>query len=304
MRVIVPDLPAFESLEKHGAELLRFRPRDGQTFEQADGLVLLFGPGREQRRALLQTPGLQWVLTLTAGIDHLTPDLPAGVRLFNANALHAPAVAVHVVSGLLAAARQLHTYRDQQRGRDQQHSGRWQRWPERMHTLRGQKLALWGYGHIGREIERLLTPFGAEVLTVRSHTGEQEKANIRAQADYLVLLLPSTPDTQGSVNAEFLRGMRPGAWLYNIGRGDLLVQDDLVAALQGHLGGAILDVTDPEPLPPEHPLWRLDNVILTPHVGSATADLEQRAADYTGAFLQTLLQGRQPDGEVDTGRGY
>ncbi|GHG03169.1 2-hydroxyacid dehydrogenase [Deinococcus piscis] len=299
MKVIVPDLPAFQSLAKHGAELLPYRSQDGQTFDQADGVIFLLGVEQAQRRALMNTPGVQWVLTLTAGVDHLAPDLPQGVRLFNANALHAHAVAVHVVAGLLAASRQLHTYRDAQR------EGQWQRLPERMHTLQGQRVALWGYGHIGREIERLLEPFGAEVFTVRSGSSEQEKAEVRAQADFLVLLLPSTPDTRGSIDAEFLRGMKPGAWLYNIGRGDLVVQDDLVEVLRGgHLGGALLDVTEPEPLPAGHPLWSLDNVILTPHVGSATADLNERAADYAGAFLQALLQGKQPEGEVDTGRGY
>lgn len=299
MKVIVPDLPAFDSLEKHGAELLRYRPQDGRTFEEADGVIFLFGAGRTQRRSLMATPGLQWVLTLTAGVDHIMPDLPAGVRLFNANTLHAPAVAVHVVAGLLAAARGLHLYRDRQNER------RWERLPEQMHTLRGRKVALWGYGHIGREIERLLLPFGAEALTVRSSTDERRKAEIRAQADFLVLLVPSTPDTRGSVDAGFLRGMKPGAWLYNIGRGDLVVQDDLLDTLRsGHLGGALLDVTDPEPLPADHPLWEMENVILTPHVGSATADLERRAADHAGAFLQAMLQGRQPEGEVDTGRGY
>lgn len=298
MKVLVPDLPEFDRLNTHGAELLRY-PRDGQTPDQADGVIFLMGLGRTQRRALMNTPGVSWVLTLTAGIDHIVPDLPPGVRLFNANALHAHAVAVHVVSGLLAAARNLHTYRDRQR------AGKWQRSPEQMRTLRGARVALWGYGHIGCEIERLLEPFGAEVLTVRSASSEQQKDDIRAQADFVVLLLPSTPQTRGSVDARFLRGMKPGAWLYNIGRGDLVVQSDLAGALRGgHLGGALLDVTDPEPLPADDPLWGLDNVILTPHVGSATADLERRAADYAGAFLQALLQGRQPEGEVDTGRGY
>ncbi|MDO4262669.1 MAG: NAD(P)-dependent oxidoreductase [Deinococcus sp.] len=304
MKILVPDLPAFKTLEKHGAELLPYRSQGGhasgeRTFDQADGVIFLLGVGQAQRRALMKTPGVQWVLTLTAGVDHLAPDLPPGVRLFNASALHAHAVAVHVMAGLLGAARRLHDYRDQQR------QEQWQRWPERMQTLQGQKVALWGYGHIGRELERLLGPFGAEVLTVRSASSEQDKADIRAQADFVVLLMPSTPQTRGSVNAEFLRGMKPGAWLHNIGRGDLLVQSDLAAALrEGHLGGALLDVTDPEPLPPGHPLWGLDNVILTPHVGSATADLDRRAADYAGAFVQALLQGRQPAGEVDTGRGY
>lgn len=299
MRIIVPNHPAFRTLEKHGADLLPYRPGDDQTFEGADGVLFLLDTPAEQRRRLLQTPGLEWVLTLTSGINHLLPDLPDGVRLFNANTLHAHAVAVHVMAGLLSAARALHLYRDRQ------NEQRWERLPGQMHTLKGRRVALWGYGHIGQELEKMLLPFGAEVLTVTSRTEEVVWRDIRAEADDLVLLLPSTPKTRGSINAEFLQAMKPGAWLCNIGRGDLLVQDDLVAALEsGHLGGAILDVTDPEPLPQGQPLWSMDNVILTPHVGSATADLEQRAADYAGAVIQALLQGKQPEGEVDTGRGY
>lgn len=299
MKIIVPDSPAFDILEKHGAELLRYSKGGSETFDEADGVLFLLSTGEEQRRRLMATPGLKWVLSLTAGVDHLVPDLPQGVRLFNANPLHQRAVAVHVMAGLLSAARAMHLYRDAQR------EHQWRRFPGKMHTLKGQKVALWGYGHIGREIEQLLQPFGAEVLTVRSNMGEAARRDIRASADYIVLLLPSTPETRGSINAEFLREMKEGAWLYSIGRGDSLVQDDLLAALQsGHLGGAILDVTEPEPLPADHPLWALENVIITPHVGSATADLEERAADHAGAFLQDMLQGKQPEGEIDTSRGY
>lgn len=299
MNIIVPDHPAFKTLEKHGADLLPYSPGDDQTFEHADGVLFLLDTPAKQRRRLLQTPGLAWVLTLTSGVNHLLPDLPAGVRLFNANPLHAHAVAVHVMAGLLGAARAMHLYRDQQR------EGRWARQPQQMHTLEGQTVALWGSGHIGQELEKMLQPFGAEVLTVTSRTEEIIWRGVRAEADHLVIMLPSTPQTRGSINADFLQAMKPGAWLHNIGRGDLVVTADMLAALNsGHLGGAVLDVTNPEPLPQEHPLWSMENVILTPHVGSATADLEQRAADYAGAVIQALLQGKQPEGEVDTVRGY
>lgn len=125
------------------------------------------------------------------------------------------------------------------------------------------------------------------------------------EADWVVLLLPSTEQTRGIVNAELLNKLKPGAWLSNQGRGNLIVTDDLLAALDsGHLGGAVLDVTDPEPLPDGHPLFAQENVIVTPHIASTTTDLLKRGAAYTRNFLLDLTQGREPDGLVAADRVY
>lgn len=107
------------------------------------------------------------------------------------------------------------------------------------------------------------------------------------------------------MNADTLALLKPGAWLMNVGRGNLIVTDDLVQSLQEHrLGGAFLDATDPEPLPATHPLWKLPNVIITPHIASTTTDLVRRGAHLTRDFLIDLQQGHEPDGRVAAGRTY
>ncbi|WP_342667878.1 NAD(P)-dependent oxidoreductase [Deinococcus marmoris] len=164
---------------------------------------------------------------------------------------------------------------------------------------------IWGYGHIGHLLEGLLTPFGAEVSGIRSSTPDLQRDGLLSRADWVVLLLPSTPDTRGIVNAELLGRLKPGAWLANAGRGNLIVTDDLLAALDsGHLGGAALDVTDPEPLPEGHPLWAQKNVIITPHIASTTTDLVARGASLTRDFLLTMQQGQEPEGRVLDGQKY
>ncbi|MVN88118.1 hydroxyacid dehydrogenase [Deinococcus sp. HMF7620] len=307
MRVLVPDLPDFRALAAHdeggvpGVDLA-FYTRTEVPEGAADGAVLwLTGP--DTRARLLAVPGLAWALTLTAGIEHVQGQLPEGVTLYNASRLHSRAVAVHALAGVLAASRGLHLFRDAQARRE------WAPPPSPgqsgLATLDGARVVLWGHGHIGRELEALLTPHGAEVSGIRSGTSEAERDELLSQADWVVLLLPQTPETKGLVNADVLARLNPGAWLCNVGRGGLVVAADLVAALEaGHLGGAVLDVTDPEPLPADHPLWTLPNVILTPHIASTTADLVARGAALTRDFLIDLQQGRDPEGRVEPGQAY
>ncbi|MCP2013334.1 phosphoglycerate dehydrogenase-like enzyme [Deinococcus sp. HSC-46F16] len=296
MRVLMPDLPEFRALTVEGVTPLPYR--NGEVPDgEAEGVVL-WGANAETRSHLFARPGLRWVLTLTAGIDHVQGQLPPGVALYNASPLHARAVAVHTLAGMLAAARGLHRFRDAQR------QGQWQ--PRRdLSTLDGASVVVWGHGHIGRMLEDLLTPHGAHVTGLRSATPPAERDAALAGADWVVLLLPDTPQTRGIVNADALARLKPGAWLSNQGRGSLVDTDALLAALDsGHLGGAVLDVTDPEPLPPGHPLWARENVLITPHIASTTADLTARGAGYTRAFLEELAAGREPEGRVETSKGY
>lgn len=307
MRVLLPDLPEFHALsghDEHGVPGVEFDfYSKGQVPQGEAGGVVLWMTGGETREKLLGTPGLKWVLTLTAGIDHVQPHLPEGVALYNANRLHDRAVAVHVVALMLAAMRGLHRFRDAQ------HEGRWASTnnpnDSGLHTLDGQRVVIWGYGHIGHILEDLLAPFGAQVDGIRSSTPEMQRDGLLSRADWVVLLLPSTPETRGIVDADVLGKLKPGAWLANAGRGNLIVTGDLLAALDsGQLGGAALDVTDPEPLPQGHPLWERENVIITPHIASTTADLVARGASLTRDFLLTLQQGQEPEGRVLDGQQY
>ena len=296
MRVLLPDLPEFRSLDMPGVEPV-FAVK-GEPFEgPLDGAVI-WAMGREAHQAVLQTPGLRWALTLTAGVDGLLPLLPPGLPLYNAHRLHDAAVAQHVAASILAVARGLPLARDAQR------EGRWRRL-DSLWTLEDRRVAVWGFGHIGRILERLLTPFGARVTGIRSATPEEERGRLLGEGDGVVLLLPLTEATRGIVNAEVLDGLKPGAWLVNVGRGPLVDTAALMDALtSGRLGGAVLDVTDPEPLPEGHPLWRFENVLITPHVGSTTGDLPARGAEYTRHFLSEMVAGREPQGRVEVGKGY
>lgn len=296
MRVLVPDVAEFRALAVPGVELMFFA-EDHVPGGEADGAVLWLVPART-RAALLATPGLNWVLTLTAGIEHVAGQLPPGVALYNAHTLHDRAVAVHTLAGMLGAERRLHLFRDAQQ------KGEWSRTSD-LGTLDGLKVTVWGHGHIGRILEDLLRPLGAEVTGIRSRTPRPERDAALAGADWVILLLPSTPETRGIVNADVLSRLKPGAWISNQGRGNLIQTPDLLAALDsGHLGGAVLDVTDPEPLPADHPLWRQRGVILTPHIASTTRDLTARAAEHTRKFLSDLAAGREPEGRVEAGNMY
>lgn len=301
MRVLVPDLPAFRALSEPGdlflpgVELEFYRK--GAVPEGAFDGVVLWLANAETRARLLAVPGLKWLLTLTAGIDHVQGKVPPGVALYNAHRLHDRAVAAHVVAGMLAAARGLHRFRDAQA------RGEWRTAapPDSgLLTLDGQKVALWGYGHIGKLVEGMLAPFGARVYGLTSRT-EPDLVDYRvSEADWVVLLLPSTERTRGLIDARRLGTFKRGAWLSNQGRGDLVVTADLLAALDsGQLGGAVLDVTDPEPLPAGHPLWTRENVLLTPHVASTTTDLLERGAAYARSVMLDLSQHREPEGRVD-----
>ena len=304
MRVLLPDVPPFRALNLPGITPLYFR-RDGSPWlehagEGADGLVLWF-LAAEARRALLRRPGLKWVLTLTAGIDHVVSDLPPGAALYNAHALHDRAVAQHALALLLAAGRGLH------RLRDAQHRAEWLPGAALgpLHTLEGRTVVLWGHGHIGRLLEGMLAPLGARVVGLTSRSSDAEVQAALGAADDLVLLLPRTPATRHILNEGRLALLRPSAWVYNLGRGELIDASALEAALDaGRLAGAALDVTEPEPLPAGSGLWRRPNVILTPHMASTTGDLITRGAQYAAGLMGALLRGETPAGRVEPGRGY
>ncbi|AFZ68977.1 D-2-hydroxyacid dehydrogenase [Deinococcus peraridilitoris] len=296
MKVLVPDAEPFLQLKMPGVQFAPYR-RDADLPAEAEGLVL-WGLPRGRRQTAFELPSLRWVLTLTAGIDHVVHDLPEHVTLYNASRLHDAAVAQHALSTILAAARGLH------RARDAQAQRQWTR-PHDLWTLQDRSVVIWGHGHIGRRLAGMLEPLGARITGLRSGRGPGEIRQALAGADVVVLLLPSTPETQGLVNAEVLAQLKPGAWLANFGRGTLVVTTDLQEALtNGQLGGAILDVTDPEPLPEESPLWSLPNVIITPHVASATQDILQRAAMFTQEFLSDLLRGVEMTNRVERHKGY
>ncbi len=185
-----------------------------------------------------------------------------------------------------------------------------------MWEIDGKTMLVVGLGGIGSEVAWRADALGMSVIATRASSREgptyveyvglaDELLALAEQADVIVNATPLTPETRGLFDAEFFRRMKPGAYFINVGRGGSVVTADLVAALTaGELGGAALDVTDPEPLPADHPLWDMPNVIITPHVAGAS--------DLRGARMFTLIREnlrRYAAGEpmlsvVDISRGY
>ncbi len=219
-------------------------------------------------------PKLRIVQTLTAGVDHLMPYLPDGVTVCNAAGVHDAATSELVVGLMIGAQRRLaDLVRAQDRGE----------WDQRMAgAVADRKVLVIGAGNIGQAIRRRLDGFECDVTLV----GRSARDGIRAMkelpdllpaADVVVLIVPITDETRGMVDARFLRAMKDGALLVNVARGPVVVTDDLLAEVSTGRLRAALDVTDPEPLPADHPLWHAPGVVITPHIGGASDALWPRA---------------------------
>lgn len=197
--------------------------------------------------------------------------IPAGAALANAVGAYGQAVSEHVFAMVLMLMKHLDGYRDDQRAR---------RWTDRgpVTTMAGAQVLVLGAGDIGQHFAQLAHAHGAHVQGVRRHLGAvpggfesihamDELPKLLPKADVIAAFLPSSPATRDLVDAEFLARCKPTAYFANGGRGDLVVQADLIEALeQGNIAGAALDVTTPEPLPADDPLWSAPNLLITPHV--------------------------------------
>ncbi|MGL5827820.1 MAG: 2-hydroxyacid dehydrogenase [Nocardioides sp.] len=219
-------------------------------------------------------PKLRVVQTLTAGVDHLRQHLPAGVTLCNGRGVHDASTAELAMALILASLRGIPDFVRAQA------VGQW-----RHHTrpaLADRTVLIVGYGQIGAAIEARLVPFEVDILRVARtpRDGVHGLADLSAlvpQADVVVLIVPGTRATTHLVDADFLARMRDGALLVNVARGPVVHTGALLAELSTGRLHAALDVTDPEPLPAEHPLWRAPNCLISPHVGGASTAMEPRA---------------------------
>ena len=250
---------------------------------------------------------LRWLQAMGAGVDWaLVPDLPSGVILTRAPGVFGPWMAEYVIGWCSWVTQRVETYREAQRQR------RWldQVLPDR---LLGKTLAIVGLGDIGRDVARAARVFGMRVLGV-SRRGRPvrevervypvgQMARALRQADFVVILLPLTPETRGIIGADAFAAMKPTAWLVNVARGAVVNEAALLEALeQRRIAGAILDVFATEPLPPYHPLWRMDNVAITPHISGPSTPEE--IAPVFNDNLTRYLAGRPLRHVVDRTLGY
>jgi phosphoglycerate dehydrogenase-like enzyme len=252
----------------------------------------------------LRYPGLRWVELSSAGYTRYDRDdlreefRRRGAILTNTSGVFSDSCAQHVLAMMLSLNRQLpQSLRDQLTDRSWHYTER--RYDSRV--LTGQTVLLLGFGAIGRRLADLLAPFGVTLFAVRRQTRseravriipEEKVSSALAQADHVVNILPENAATRNYVNARRLACCKPGARFYNVGRGTTVDQAALLAALQsGRLGAAYLDVMDPEPLPPEHPLWGAPNCFITPHTGGGRHDQDEALVRHFLANLAAFERG-------------
>ncbi|MFC0204874.1 D-2-hydroxyacid dehydrogenase [Novosphingobium soli] len=259
------------------------------------------------REAIGRMTGLRWYNAMSSGVDWLPLDLlrERGVRLTNGAGIHAQAVSEFVLMGMLTMAK---GWRQVVRAQDRHE---WLRQPPGTRELLDAQVLVIGAGEIGSRIAELLRAFGSQVTTARRHPGpgelgQDEWLGALGRFDWVVLIVPSTPQTTGMFGAEAFAAMKPGATLLNFARGTVVDQDALLAAIDsGHLGGAFLDVTTPEPLPQDHPLWSRENVHISMHLAGRAQDaLLARGAARFLDNLERYRRGAELVHQVDLAAGY
>jgi phosphoglycerate dehydrogenase-like enzyme len=265
---------------------------------------------------LARAKRVQWIQMLSAGVERCV-GIPAvgerGLLVTNMQRVAGPVMAEHVLAMMFALARDLPAYISAQG------SGRWEREPRgaiRAVSLEGKTMLIAGLGGIGAEVAQRAHAIGMRVIATRASGREgpdfvsyiglpDEMLKLLPEADVVVDTLPLTEQTRQTFDARSFAAMKAGAFFINVGRGGTVVTADLVNALQANrLGGAGLDVTDPEPLPQDHPLWHLPNVIITPHVSAESEFEENRHWQIACDNLRRYVAGERMLSVVDVKRGY
>lgn len=303
---------SWQGLEALGSLSVYPRSLPHEIIERASAAdILLVNKVVLNREILLQLPRLKCICVTATGFNNI--DLEAadaqGIIVCNATGYGSPSVAQHVFALLLECTNQVAQHHQSVR------SGGWSEQPDFCYTvsplteLRGKTMGIFGLGRIGREVAGIALAFGMEVYAVhRRPLADAPKeiifTDIRSlfrESDVVSLHAPLTPDTRGIVNGVLLGEMKQSAILINTGRGELIVEEDLIIALKaGKPGMAALDVLAVEPPPRRHPLFSLPNCIVTPHIAWATREARSRLLDITLANIQAFLNGA-PQNQVNKG---
>ena len=258
---------------------------------------------------LSRMPKLRWVQALTAGVEGwlALPDLPDGLALTCARGTHGESMPENILGALFHLAKPYVAIVEDQKHR---------RWTRRVaEPLGGKTLGILGLGAIGQEVARLAAALGMRVVGTRRGGAPlpglaevvppERTEEVLGRSDFVLLLLPATPDTENLMDARRLGRMKPGAWLLNFGRGQLVVDDDLVAAVKDRvIAGAVLDVFRKEPLPSDHLFWTTEGITVLPHIGGLHPQRDAIVARLFADNLGRFLDGRPLKQEVDRAAGY
>ena len=294
MRLVVIASPSFPPLSMLSG--IDFTASENPpTLQDADVVVLAPRYGEVLRRLLPTANNLRWVHALGAGVETLPLDQLRHVTVTNSRGLYADALAEFVVAAMLWFAKDLSRLARNQAARV------WE--PYTIIRLEGATVGIIGYGGIGRAVGRRVEALGMRVAPVSSHEGDIDA--VIAASDYLVISAPLTEQTRGLIDAARITRMKPSAVLINVARGPIVDEFALVEALRDHrIRGAALDVFHTEPLPPDHPLWSLDNVLISPHTADKTADSHERAMRFFLENLSRFRRGEALQNLVDADAGY
>lgn len=278
---------------------------DAALLARAEGMLAWGAP----KGLLAQMPRLRWVQALTAGVEMWLDrdDLRDGLALCCARGTHRVAMPENILGALFAITKP-YTHAA--------FSQREHQWVRRVGTpLAGKTLGILGLGAIGAELAKKAAALELRVIGTKRRpeplegvakvVGPERTGEILAEADFVLLLLPVTPQTENSVDAAFLKQMKPGAWLLNFARGQLIVDADLIAAVQAKtIAGAVLDVFRQEPLPPEDPFWGTENILVLPHIGGMHPTRDAIVAELFVENLGRFLAGQPLAAVVDRAAGY
>lgn len=258
---------------------------------------------------LPQMPKLRWAQALTAGVEGwlALPDLPPQLTLTCARGTHRESMAENIFGALFHLTKPYAAIVE-----DQKQS----KWVRRVATpLAGKTLGILGLGAIGQQVAHIASAIGMRVIGTKRRAEKladvaevlppEQTDEVLAQSDFVLLLLPATPQTENFMNTQRLAQMKPTAWLLNFGRGHLIADADLIAAAKaGQIAGAVLDVFRQEPLPSDHPFWTTEGIIVLPHIGGGHPQRDKVVAELFVENLGRFLDGKPLKEVVDRAFGY
>ena len=254
-------------------------------------------------------PKLRWAQAMSAGVEGwlALPDLPSGLALTCARGTHTESMPENIIGAIFHVAKPYAVAVENQK------SSKW------VHTiaqpLTGKTLGILGLGAIGQEVARIASALGMRVIGTKRRPAPtpnvaevlppDRTTDVLAQSDFVLLLLPATTDTENLIDAKRLARMKPTAWLLNFGRGHLIKDDDLIAAVTSkRIAGAVLDVFRQEPLPSDHPFWKTDGIVVLPHIGGPHPQRDKFVARLFVDNLRRFLDGAPLKEVVDRTAGY
>ncbi|MGI6662726.1 MAG: D-2-hydroxyacid dehydrogenase [Bacillota bacterium] len=291
------------------AEFLEMGP-DGDVEDLVNEAEVLYGFPDIPMSVIARSKTLRLMHVQSTGVDRFAPALiDSPIILTNSRGVHAKPVAEHAVALMMALSYNFRAHTKMQEGRSWKAPG--------IDRLEGKVAGLLGLGAIGEEIARKCKAFDMEVIGIRRDVsrpvpesvdrvyGMDEMTRVMAESDYVLCSLPLTRETASCVRYEHFAAMKPTAFFINVGRGPVVNEAGLIRALrEGKLKGAGLDVFDTEPLPPESPLWKMENVVITPHTGGKSPENRKRSLAILVENLRRLRDGKPLINVVDKALGY